>query len=198
MNTFGINASQLVSMIGHTKSEGKKAMKIVLVGNGLPMNPMDCKTIDIKVDGDTTTISWVTTDEYNKLDDYDTDAPTYTMVPLRANAPSSTGIVAQDDSEVYCLEGADLADYNTQSPFLNADSKSDQLTGAQSITIETKLYNILELDSVTRAVQDLIIQEKSYLSKGIKVVKNEIPRYIYQEDGEANLFKLVKVALIID
>jgi len=189
MNPIGINASQLVSMVAHAKSKGKRAMKIVLVNNGMPMNPMDCETIDISVNGDTMTISWATPTK---------DIVVKDGMILRENGdtPSSKGIIYQDANEIFHLTGEDLADYVAQSRFLKEDMKSDKTTGAQEIIIETSFYDILELDSVNNAVRDLIAQETLYLSNGARVVKNEVPRYIYGEDGEENMFKLVKVALI--
>jgi hypothetical protein len=168
MNLVGINASQLVSMVAHAKSKGNRAMKIVLVNNGMPMNPMDCETIDISINEDTMTISW----------DAKESAPAKDLVAT-ASAPSSHGIIYQDDNEIYHLTGEDLANYVAQSRFLKDDMKSDKTTGAQEIVIETSFYDILELDSVTDAVRDLIAQETLYLSNGARVVKNEVPRYIY-------------------
>jgi len=167
------------------KLKGKKSMKkLVVVMDGNEYDPVVCKDIDINISDDVIilTINSETEQVENE------------------NLPTENGIAitsSENENEIFPLTGEDLDTFVTLSEFRIAENTVEKKEGQklEAITIESEVYDIQDLQSVSSATLDIIAKEQEYIKAGYKAFKTNNPKYIYESNNKNN-FKLVETIVL--
>jgi len=151
--------------------------KLIITIDGEDFSPLECDTIDVNFKEDTIKII------------------VQTILPeIVQGKTTAPGIITEEKGK-FAMTGEDLIAFTELSEFRldknkEVTSKEEDLS---TITLESDLYDIQDLNSVQNASFDIIDKEKQYLTKGFKVFKVNTPEYIYQDN---NNFKLVETSVL--
>ena len=112
--------------------------------------------------------------------------------PIEELSASAAIIPVSPDAEIYLLSGMDLDEFNKMSPVRNYDRSKTTIAGtsrSETHTIDTIIYNIMDLNSVHEALLDLTKKENELLVKGYVPKEFTVPQYIFNQ-GEPEDFCL--------
>jgi hypothetical protein len=106
-------------------------------------------------------------------------------ISLIEDTPSVDGILIPSSAETFLLQGDDLEAFQNLSEFHNPKNhvkEKDTITPVHQ-TLETSTYNIQDIQSVEQATMELLEIEQKFIKEEFKVIKVDIPKFIYEEDG---------------
>ena len=178
--SFGVNP---VSVILKPKGEVVvKTKKLSVIYDGEQQEPIDCRSVEIKFEGDNIILNIVPVkiEEQSVIED----------------APQAEAVIPATKTDTFMLMGDDLESLELLSDFrkeenLGQKTANDKL---EAYTLESGVFDIQDLTSVQNAMLDIIEKEKQFIDQGYRVFKANIPRFDYENSND---FKLIESVVLI-
>lgn len=130
-------------------------------------------------------------------------SPNVAVIDDTSKIPAESGVIVAAQHEKFFLAGDTKDEYLALSPFTDTKNRhvpaQDTKTTSRTISkvIESKMYNIQDVDCISQAVQDLVVTENELCNNNWKVVQiKELPQFIYDVENTDN-FTLIETILII-
>lgn len=177
-HTFGAVASNILNL---NKVSPVIMKKLTVIFNGEAQEAIQIKNFQVNVAGNDIIvyIDSETSKDREQLSSRSSNAGKI----ADDNIPSTDGVVAPQAAEVYSLGGEQLATFEAMSPLRKVHEKNTPKNG-ETIhkTIKTKCFNITELDSVDRAIKELLEAEQTLVDQELRTIEVSAPEFKFKED----------------